>query len=43
LTDLCNQVSGAFNNFSLKKTLKFLSGRERIVYFSSLKLNPLVF
>ncbi len=43
LTDLCNQVSGAFNKFSLKKTLKFLSGRERIVYFSSLKLNPLVF
>ena len=43
LTDLCNQVCGAFNNFSLKKTLKFLSGRERIVYFSSLKLNPLVF
>ena len=43
LMDLCDQVSGGFNNLSLKKTLKFLSGRERIVFFSSLKLNPLVF
>ena len=43
LMDLCDQVSGVFNNLSLKKTLKFLSGRERIVFFSSLKLNPLVF
>ena len=43
LTSLYNQVSVIFNNFSLKKTLKFLSGRERIVFFSSLKLNPLVF
>ena len=43
LTDLCDQVSVVFNIFSLKKTLKFLSGQERIVLFSSLKLNPLVF
>ena len=43
LTDLCNKVSVVFNNFSLKKSLKFLSGQERIVFFSSLKLNPLVF
>ena len=37
------QVRQIFDNHSLRKTLKFLSGRERIVYFSSLKLNPLVF
>ncbi len=43
LTDMCEQVNVVFNNFSLKKTLKFLSGQERIVFFSSLKLNPLVF
>lgn len=43
LTGLNNQVSVVFNDFSLKKTLKFLSGQERIVFFSSLKLNPLVF
>ena len=43
LTSLYNQVSVIFNNFSMKKTLKFLSGRERIVFFSSLKLNLLVF
>ena len=43
LTELCNQVSVAYNNHSQRKTLKFLSGQERIVFFSSLKLNPLVF
>jgi hypothetical protein len=37
------QVRQIFDNHSLRKTLKFLSGQERIVYFSSLKLNPLVF
>ena len=43
LTEICAQVSTVFNNHSPRKTLKFLSGRERIVYFSSLRLNPLVF
>ena len=43
LTEICAQVSTVFNNHSQRKTLKFLSGRERIVYFSSLRLNPLVF
>ena len=43
LTEICAQVSTVFNNHSPRKTLKFLSGRERIVYFSTLRLNPLVF
>ena len=43
LTDLCDQVSVVFNPIFQRKTLKFLSGQERIVFFSSLKLNPLVF
>lgn len=43
LKELCAQVSTVFRQHSPRKTLKFLSGRERIVFFSSLKLNPLVF
>ena len=43
LSELCDQANEVFNNHSLRKTLKFLSGQERIVFFSSLKLNPLVF
>ena len=43
LSEICAQVSNFFSNLSSRKTLKFLSGRERIVFFSSLKLNPLVF
>ncbi len=43
LTELCSQISMVFSNHSPKKTPKFLSGRERIVFFASLKLNPLVF
>lgn len=43
LSELCDQVNVVFNNHSQRKTLKFLSGQERIVFFSSLKLNPLVF
>ena len=43
LSQLCDQVKVVFNNHSPRKTLKFLSGQERIVFFSSLKLNPLVF
>ena len=43
LTEICAQVSTVFNNHSQRKTLKFLSGRERIVFFSSLRVNPLVF
>ena len=43
LKELCAQVSTVFRQHSPRKTLKFLSGRERIVCFSSLKLNPLVF
>ena len=43
LTELCAQVNVVFRHHSPRKTLKFLSGRERIVFFSSLKLNPLVF
>ena len=43
LTELCAQTSVVFSNHSPRKTLKFLSGRERIVFFSSLRLNPLVF
>ena len=43
LTEICAQVSTVFNNHSPRKTLKFLSGRERSVFFSSLKVNPLVF
>ena len=42
-SELCDQVNVVFNNHFLRKTLKFLSGQERIVFFSSLKLNPLVF
>ena len=37
------QVRQIFGNHSLRKTFKFLSGQERIVFFSSLKINPLVF
>jgi len=43
LTEICTQISTVFNNHSPRKTLKFLSGRERTVFFSSLKVNPLVF
>ena len=43
LTEICTQVITVFNNHSPRKTLKFLSGRERTVFFSSLKVNPLVF
>ena len=43
LTESCAQMSTVFRNHSPRKTLKFLSGRERTVFFSSLKLNPLVF
>ena len=43
LSDLCHQVQVVFNPFFQRKTLNFLSGRERIVFISSLKLNPLVF
>ena len=43
LSEICAQVSTLFSNLSSRKTFKFLSGRERIVFFSSLKLNPLVF
>lgn len=43
LSEICAQVSTSFSNLTSRKTLKFLSGRERIVFFSSLKLNPLVF
>ena len=43
LSEICAQGSTIFSNLSSRKTLKFLSGRERIVFFSSLKLNPLVF
>ena len=43
LSQLCDKVKVVFNNHSQRKTLKFLSGQERIVFFSSLKLNPLVF
>jgi len=43
LTEICAQISTVFNNHSPRKALKFLSGRERTVFFSSLKVNPLVF
>ena len=43
LTEMYAQVSTVFNNHSPRKTLLFLSGRERIVFFSSLKLNPWFF
>lgn len=43
LNDVLVQVRQIFYNHSPKKALKFLSGQERIVFFSSLKLNPLVF
>ena len=43
LTENLVQVRQIFDNHSLRKTLKFLSGRERVVCFSHLKLNPLVF
>ena len=43
LTKLYDEVSVIYNNHSQRKTLKFLSGQDRIVFFSSLKLNPLVF
>ena len=41
--DLPDQVNVVFNPVFQRKTLKFLSGRERLVCFSSLRLNPLVF
>jgi len=41
--DLFVQEVEGFNHHSQRKTLKFLSGRERLISFSSLKLNPLVF
>lgn len=43
LNEVLVQVRQIFDNHSLRKTLKFLSGQERIVFFSSLKINPLVF
>jgi hypothetical protein len=43
LTEIGVKVGTVFNNHSPRKTLMFLSGRERIVFFSSLRLNPLVF
>jgi hypothetical protein len=43
LSEIFAQENTLFSNLSSRKTLKFLSGRERIVFFSSLKLNPLVF
>ena len=43
LTETCAQVKTVFSNQSSRKTLKFLSGQEWIVFISSLKLNPLVF
>lgn len=43
LTEACAQMSTVFRNHSPRKTLKFLSGRERTVFFSLLKINPLVF
>ena len=43
LTELCAHVSTVFNNHSPRKMLKFLSGKERTVFFSSLRINPLVF
>ena len=43
LSDLHDRINVVINNHSQRKTLKFLSGQERIVFFSSLKLNPLVF
>ena len=42
-TELCTQESTVFSNHSPRKTLLFLSGRARLVCFSHLKLNPLVF
>ena len=43
LNEVLVQVRQIFDNHSPKKALKFLSGQERIVFFSSLKINPLVF
>lgn len=43
LNEILIQVRQIFDNHSLRKTFKFLSGQERIVFFSSLKINPLVF
>ena len=43
LNEVLVQVRQIFDNHSLRKTFKFLSGQERIVFFSSLKINPLVF
>ena len=43
LNEILVQVRQIFDNHSPKKALKFLSGQERILFFSSLKLNPLVF
>mgnify|MGYP003472525204 CR=1 FL=1 len=40
LNEVLVQVRQIFYNHSPKKALKFLSGQERIVFFSSLKLNP---
>ena len=43
LTEICDHVKVVFSNHSPRKTLKFLSGRERTIFFSSLRINPLVF
>ena len=40
ILDLCVQIVEGFNHHFQQKTLKFLSGRERLISFSSLKLNP---
>ena len=43
LAEVNSQVWLVFSNYSLRKTFRFLSARERIVFFSALRLNPLVF
>ncbi len=43
LIDLMPKVQRAFHFFTSRKIPHFVSGRERLVFFSALRLNPLVF
>ena len=43
LTDLLQEVKQVFNIFSPQKIPFFLSGRQMTIFFSNLKLNPLIF
>ena len=43
LLELMPKACQAFHSFTSRKIPHFVSGRERLVFFSALRLNPLVF